>query len=269
VKNVAGYDLPRLYTGSRGTLGLIAEVSFKVMPRPPAATLCVVPLPGADRAEAALARIMGSDLMPSCLELLNGVARRELTGLDRVERDGPLPDAPFLLAVAFEGVGAAVAWQVGALKELLADLGAVESLPEERREAFLEELREFPARPGGLIAQVNLLSSDIAAVAARCEAEAGARGMEVCMAAHAANGVIRLRLPEVSLDPARAAAFVTAARAEAIARGGSLVVTGGASEIAGHVDFWGPPPPGAPLMRGIREALDPRGTMYRGAFPEW
>jgi hypothetical protein len=128
-------------------------------------------------------------------------------------------------------------------------------------------VRQFPLRPGLLVAQANLLSSDVAAVAERIDAEAEGRGLSACLAAHAANGVLRLRLGAPSGDHAPALGFVDAIRAEAQARGGSLVVTGGAPGIAGWVDLWGPPGPGARLMRGIRDAMDPRGTMYAGAFP--
>jgi glycolate oxidase FAD binding subunit len=259
VKNVAGYDLPRLYTGSRGTLGVIVEVSFKVMPRPPSAVLSVVPLPDADRAEAALARIMDSDLMPTCLELLNDAAWREV---------GPAAagTAPLVLLAGFEGVPAAIEWQAGELERRVVGISGVAQLSDEERESVLDGVRQFPLRLACLVAQANLLSSDVAAVAARCEAEAAAAGLALSLAAHAANGVLRLRLAPAPGEIARAVSCIEAIGAEAALRGGSLVVTGGASEIAGEVDLWGPPGPDARLMRGLRAALDPHGTLYAGGF---
>lgn len=260
VKNVAGYDLPRLYTGSRGTLGVIVEVSFKVMPRPATGALAAVRLAGPERAEAAVARIMDSDLMPSCLELLNARAWSELT-------DAPLvPDPAYVLVAGFEGAAAAVTWQKHALHELLTGIGSVHAVPDARREVLWRELREFPARPAFLVASIHLLSSDLAEIAALCEREAETRQLSVSLAGHAANGVLRLRLHSPNRDPLRAAAFVERVRAAATERGGSLVVTGGAPEVAGRVDLWGPPGPDFRLMRGIKEALDPRGTFYAGAF---
>jgi glycolate oxidase FAD binding subunit len=261
VKNVAGYDLPRLYTGSRGTLGVIAEVSFKVMPRPPHAALCVVSLPDARAAEAALARVMDSDLMPTCLELLNARAASRLPGTGR-----DAATAAYQLIVGFEGVTAAVTWQRETLANLVSDAG-VRAVPDAGRAALLETLRAFPAEPGWLQAQVNLLSSDLAPMADWCEAEAAARGMEVSLAAHAANGVLRLRLQSDAPDAARAASFVDAARDAAGARGGSLVVTAGEPGVLAHVDRWGPPGPASRLMRGIKAGLDPSGTMYARTLP--
>jgi FAD/FMN-containing dehydrogenase len=260
VKNVAGYDLPRLYAGSRGTLGVIVEVSFKVMPRPPVATLIAVPLESAERAEEAVARIMDSDLMPTCLELLNRRAYGELT---EAALGG---DRPFVLIVGFEGVATAVTWQAHTLRDLLAGVASTMPIPEVRRDALWSDLRSFPVRPGFLTASAGLLSSDVAAFATRCEAEAEAHQMGVAVAAHAANGVVRLRIHSPTRDPIRTAALVETLRADSNARGGSLVVTGAAPELAGRIDFWGAPGPAFRLVRGLKETLDPNGTFYRGAF---
>src|SRR5262249_8362846 len=63
VKNVAGYDLCKLYTGSLGTLGVLYELTFKVMPRPEASAVAAVPV-RLDQVEPLVAAIMDSDLAP-------------------------------------------------------------------------------------------------------------------------------------------------------------------------------------------------------------
>jgi glycolate oxidase FAD binding subunit len=64
VKNVAGYDLAKLFCGSRGRLGLIARVSLRLHPRPPEERTLVVPARAGLRAE-----LRGSQLVPSAADL--------------------------------------------------------------------------------------------------------------------------------------------------------------------------------------------------------
>ena len=71
VKNVAGYDLPKLYCGSFGTLGLIVEATFKVAPLPSASATVALPLAPDHNSEDVLDRLLASALTPSFLFLLS------------------------------------------------------------------------------------------------------------------------------------------------------------------------------------------------------
>jgi glycolate oxidase FAD binding subunit len=70
VKNVAGYDLGKLFCGSRGRLGLIARVSLRLHPRPTAARSLVVDLARGDEPLGLSARLLRSALLPSALDVL-------------------------------------------------------------------------------------------------------------------------------------------------------------------------------------------------------
>ena len=70
VKNVTGYDLAKLYTGSLGTLAVIAEISFKVRPRVGKTATAIAEFEGLDEAHAAVSKIRGSPLQPVCCELV-------------------------------------------------------------------------------------------------------------------------------------------------------------------------------------------------------
>ncbi|HYO30363.1 MAG TPA: FAD-binding oxidoreductase [Thermomicrobiales bacterium] len=71
VKNVSGFDLPRVYHGSLGTLGVIVSANFKVLPAPRHETTLLVDFDALPDALAAAGRIRGSSLRPTALEVTN------------------------------------------------------------------------------------------------------------------------------------------------------------------------------------------------------
>ena len=121
VKNVAGYDLGKLFSGSQGTLGLITEATFRLHPRPAAVAWVTGEFEPANRAGAvaAVASAAGSALVPSAVELdWPGGSQR-----------------PLRVGVLLEGTSSGVAERAKQLSELLASAGgaaAVADVPPAR-----------------------------------------------------------------------------------------------------------------------------------------
>jgi glycolate oxidase FAD binding subunit len=97
VKNVAGYDLGKLFCGSEGRLGLIARAAFRLHPLPEVERSLVVPAADAEAALGLLREVVRSQLVPSAVDLL----------------------WPGKLCLLFEGGGRAVAAQLAAAQSLL------------------------------------------------------------------------------------------------------------------------------------------------------
>ncbi len=104
VKNVAGYDLPKLFVGSWGTLGVIVAATLKLRPRPDVERLVAMAFDRLKDAAAASRAVMASDLIPSALELADADASRAL---------GVGNGAGAALVVGFDGLPEQVDWQVG------------------------------------------------------------------------------------------------------------------------------------------------------------
>ena len=106
VKNVAGYDLAKVFVGSRGTLGVLAEATFKLRPTPEAEEFIQARCESLDKAVRLIGLVLDSELAPAVLDLHNlSVPRSESsTGLT--------------LVLGFAGTREEVEWQLARSREL-------------------------------------------------------------------------------------------------------------------------------------------------------
>jgi glycolate oxidase len=74
IKGVAGYDLTALLVGSEGTLGVVTEITVKLLPRPRHVATALVVFRTVEDAARAISRVLAAGVIPRCLELLDDVA---------------------------------------------------------------------------------------------------------------------------------------------------------------------------------------------------
>jgi len=261
VKNVAGYDLGKLFAGSYGTLGLIVEAAFRLHPLPAAAACTTADAAGPAEARRMVAAAAGSQLAPTAVEI------------SRAGRAHPVR-----VGVLLEGDPAGVGERAAHLRELLG-AGAATS----------PDVPGWWGRTGppdgqngtGTLIRVGFWAAALPAVLATIDGAAVTGGLDPLVAGSAAAGVIYVALG-AGAHPAAVAAFVAALR-EALTRGAadarpasapvpdsppvlaSAVVVHAPPAVRELADMWGPVP-GLPLMRAVKDQFDPGHRMAPGRF---
>jgi glycolate oxidase FAD binding subunit len=178
VKNVAGYDLPKLFVGSCGTLGVIVEVTVKLRPRPDDERLVAIAFDRLKDAGAAVRAVMASDLIPNAVELLNAEALRALG----------IAGASAAVVVGFDGVAEQVAWQVEELGRVVsADLPR--ALPSEVWPRLSGAAAAAFVTPAAVM-RLCVLPTQVADVMEQGGEVARAQGLSSSWSAHAGVGVV-------------------------------------------------------------------------------
>jgi glycolate oxidase FAD binding subunit len=262
VKNVAGYDLGKLFAGSYGTLGLIAEAAFRLHPQPAAASFVTLDAADPSEARAVVSAAAGSPLAPSAVEL-----------------DRPARGEPFRVGVLLEGDPAGVAERTVAMTALLGS-GSAPPCPSA---SPLPPASPFPpawwrggaaAAADGTLIRIAFWAAELAGVLSAVDAAASAAGLDPAVGGSAAAGVLYAAVAEGA--PASAVAqFVTDLRAAVGTGGGplaggapqrgSVVVLRAPAGVRAAVDLWGPAS-GLRLMRAIKDQFDPQHLMAPGRF---
>jgi glycolate oxidase FAD binding subunit len=258
VKNVAGYDIPKMFCGSFGTLGVIVEATFKVLPRPEAQAVSAFAFSSADAAMNAVLRITGSELQPAFLEVANFAPLASFAA-----------PPPYRLFVGFAGITEEEQYQCQRLRTLVSANGvvALES-GEEQAHALVPTLRDFPVAGSALLrCKASLLPTQVATFCRELEAEAQSRGLATQLLAHAGNGIVYSRftvLDELPQD--KLISFIDWLRILTKKLAGYLVLEDLVPALKERVDVWGHVGGAFPLMKRLKDTLDPHGTLNPGRF---
>jgi len=248
VKNVAGYDLPKLHVGALGSVGVVVEATFKLRPRPECERAVVVACRTAgEAADVALAVRDAQD--PLWLE---------------VAGSGGLADGPGSGAAVAAGVGGSVAEVEHGCAQLQAIAAAhgCRAATVDDGAAFRVRLGQFDCEPAAAVLRAGTLATEVGSVLSAAEAAARAHGAVLRTLAHAANGVVRIAVARAE----HVVPLVQALRPRLESGGGSLVLHRAAPAVKAVVDVWGDAGPALGLMRRIKHAFDPDGMFAPGRF---
>jgi glycolate oxidase FAD binding subunit len=244
VKNVAGYDLPKLATGALGTLGLITRAVFRLHPLPHGATTITCAVDQLSSAARLLAALLDSTLAYSALQV----------------RIAALDQSACLVDVLFEGTEQGIAAQTAHLKSLASCTPASESDPQvwKTREALHSQYLADPS--SSALLKVSTCPSDALSAIAALRDIAKSRATGSAFVQATGLGIILLRGPRNELHH-----VVKSFREKLEASGGSLVALGN-SILDADLDAWGSAGDALPLMRAVKSQLDPKSTLNPGRF---
>jgi glycolate oxidase FAD binding subunit len=242
VKNVAGYDLHKLMTGSLGTLGVIAEVNFRLHPVEQCAEEWT--LTGETEAlSAVMMRVLGSTMQVSAMQL------RKMFG-----------ESSDRLDIRFCGSADCLARHGEELKEMAGKLeikgagGAADAGVWSARERIFEEAE---ARDG-LVFKATMLPGQIAEAHKRL---AAGTGETICVTQ--ACGIMAAAL--IGGD-SQAAQLVGALRESLLSSGGSVTILRMPETMRGEIDVWDCRADSLPLMREIKRRFDANRVLNPGRF---
>lgn len=253
VKNVAGYDLCKLLTGSLGTLAVIAQVTLKVRPRCEATAFVECRPMDWDAAERLLAAIVTSRTMPAAIELVRGPHWTAEATSDGIGR----------LLVGYEGSRTEIDWQIEQLRREWQERGVADAVVHQGQTAddLWKQLTEFPAQPAALVLKANLRPSAVISFT-RLLAEHDPR---MSIQAHAGNGTVIGALPEFAVADATRAIVQQLQPVAASAGGGLVILSCAAGELTRQAT-WGNASSDAALMRAVKDQFDPQGILNPGRF---
>lgn len=247
VKNVAGYDLCKLFAGSYGTLGVILELTFKLRPRPRRDATLLVRARGWRELYGAARAVAAAHLQPVAAELLSPALAAAL--------DLSSDEAALLLR--FAGTDAAVGHQLTVAREIAGGRAAASETEVLSGEAHVwSGLSDYAARGGHrLVWRAGVLPSRLEALLSALEARGGG-------AWHAGAGDGRVRV----FGGVEESASLESLRGAARGAGGSLVVERAPDEWKARADVWGLSESSAFLMDRVKRQLDPGNLFSPGRF---
>ncbi len=256
VKNVTGYDLPKLMAGSYGTLAALEEVTVKVLPRPE--TVCTVLLCGLSPAAAtrAMTAALGSPHEVSAAAYLPESATAALTSA---------PDLPGVAALRLEGPAASVAYRREQLFAAFSSEGEAAVLHDDASTNFWQAIRDvapFTHAPERVVWRISVAPSRGAEIG-----EAVAHRLDAGWYLDWGGGLIWVAVAEE--EDGGAAVIRKALRGPDGHGSGHATLIRGSPSLRRAVPVFEPQPPAvAALTARVKAGFDPRHILNPGRMAD-
>jgi FAD/FMN-containing dehydrogenase len=271
VKNVSGYDMCKLLIGSYGTLGIICEITFKLLPLPEKEATLLLSFAKLEEADGFVRELRGSQLIPSSIETLN------VTAVQKMKYSVSMPpNGYYLVAIGVEGVTESIDRQISQLSEMGKKHDVLEALTldSEKHQAFWIAIRDLQKGLGeGNRNVISLKSSFVISKSGEMlgnyEKIAREFGIDCALVCHSGNGILYSYLLPGRNFRSKIESFVEfigKLTSEAVKNGGNLVVESSPLSIKKKLDVWGQSRGDYLVVRRLKEQIDSAGILNAGRF---
>ncbi len=274
LKNVTGYNLTGLMCGSEGTLGIIAEVILRLVPKPKASRTIRADFPHLENCSDAVAAIMASGIIPAALELMN---RFTIGAVEKAFNLGLPDDAEGILVIQVDGTPEilerevaqieSILWQGKAQNVIIAkDAADAEQIWLARRAAAPSLMR---LRPNVITEDVTVPVSNLTVMIRKVSEICDRHGIQVGVIAHAGDGNLH---PCMVFDRRDQDEFARVQKVcqeivpEALALGGTLSGEHGIGIAKAPFLPFEMDRVALSVMHGIKKVFDPKGILNPGKF---
>jgi len=272
VKNVTGYDLVHLFVGSEGTLGIITELTVRLIPKPQAKRTALAVFPRLEDASKAVNRILLAGVLPATLELMDDTTIACVE--DYLHLGLPL-DVEAILIIETDGEESSAQREIEVAARVCDESGArevrVARTEKESDDLWRGRRAVSPAlgrrRPNKLGEDIVVPRNQIPAMIRRIKEIAQTHDLPIVVFGHAGDGNLH---PNILFDRRDAAEVhrVEAATADifraAVELGGTLTGEHGVGTLKRPFLEMAVGPLAVRVMREIKRALDPQGILNPG-----
>ena len=264
VKNVAGYDMCKLYIGSLGAFGVVTEATFRLSMLPETERLLVAAFPAAAQAAAAAAGVRSAAMLPSTVALASAVGWTDSMPVG-------LHSGQAALLVHVDGSPDSVRRQITEGEAICAAHGAVQAATVEGEELLAlwerqEDWRTSAPDSGWVQARIGVPPSQVEAALDLLNEVPGFSRRAVSWLADAGIGSVTARLPfDAGADNLAVQVWLHELRDRLRDLEGFAVVESAPEALITQLDVWGTPP-GAGLLKLYKSRFDPHGVLNPGRY---
>ena len=272
VKNVSGYDLSKLMVGSMGSLGILCEMTFKLLPLPEQMETLLLSFDSFSDVSDLTNCIFETSLLPAAVEVMNSTAFANL----RMEDAPQFDPGEYVVAVALEAYEEAVKRMATEIKDMARTLGTKSHINIKDRAHLrfwltVSDLDSTLAEknPGLIGAKLNYRISEWMDIFESAHKTLAKNGIDHTILAHAGSGICLINL---LMDPGSNGLLDKAVEAmgQLLERsreaGGNMIIQRAPTRVKHRLKIWGDSGSDFVVMKRLKGQLDPSGIMCPGRF---